>query len=234
MTASPLRRRSAPQSAFQPAPSVEAAAPTPRRIGSGRYYNAAFKVETVKIFLGRHAVSDRDDLMMATTLGSCVAACIHDPVRGVGGMNHFLLPDLPETELRGDGAAARYGSVAMERLINGLLDQGAERRRLQVKLFGGARVIESSWDIGRMNSRFALEYVRTEGLILASHDLGGTSARRIHYFPHSGRALRRMLHPEAVSDTVEEERSFMSSLRREPVDGGVELFESGHPEGAEA
>jgi chemotaxis protein CheD len=207
---------------------------TPRKHGAsarelggrrgGYFHNRAFGADTIKVFLGHHAVSDRTNVMMATTLGSCVSACIHDPVRGVGGMNHFLLPDLPESELQGDGLAARYGSVAMERLINALLAQGAERRRLQVKLFGGARVIESSYDIGGMNSRFAINYVRVEGLTLAGQDLGGAAARRIHYFPHSGRALRRMLNPTAVVDTITQERHFMSNLRRDPVEGDVELF----------
>lgn len=194
------------------------------RLGGGRYYNRAFGADTIKVFLGDRAISDRADVMMATTLGSCVSACVHDPVRGIGGMNHFLLPDLPESEMHGDGVAARYGSVAMERLINDLLAQGAERRRLQVKLFGGARVIESSYDIGGMNSRFAINYVRVEGLILAGHDLGGAAARRIHYFPHSGRALRRMLNPTTVVDTIKQERHFMSTLRRGPIEGDVELF----------
>ncbi len=222
MIGQPLRRPDRPthDSAAEPPHAA------PRRSG-GRAHATGPTVETVKVFLGHQAVSDRPDVMMATTLGSCVAACVHDPVRGIGGMNHFLLPDLPETELRGDGAAARYGSVAMERLINALLAQGAERRRLQVKLFGGGSVIESSYDIGGLNSRFALEYVRAEGLILAAQDLGGGSARRIHYFPHSGRALRRMLNPESVIDTVSRERSVLSDLRHAPMDGDVELFDHG-------
>jgi chemotaxis protein CheD len=195
-----------------------------RRLGSGRYFNHEFKTETVKIALGQQAVSDRGDLMIATTLGSCVAACIHDPVRGIGGMNHFMLPDMPVSELEGAGAAARYGSVAMERLINALLAAGADRRRLQVKLFGGASVIDSSYDIGGLNSRFALDYVRAEGLTLAGQDLGGGSARRLHYFPHSGRALRRLLRPEAAADTVTRERSFITHFARTPVEGEVELF----------
>lgn len=207
-----------------------AAAPV-RRLGSGRYFNHEFKTETVKIALGEQAVSDRDDLMIATTLGSCVAACIHDPVRGIGGMNHFMLPDLPASELEGAGAAARYGSVAMERLINALLVAGADRRRLQVKLFGGASVIESSYDIGGLNSRFALDYVRAEGLMLAAQDLGGGSARRLHYFPRSGRALRRLLRPEAAADTVTRERSFITHLARTPVEGEVELFGPTDPGG---
>ncbi|WP_049976063.1 chemotaxis protein [Azospirillum sp. B506] len=207
----------APESSPEPA-----RAASPRRMGSGRYFNQEFKVDTVKIALGEQAVSDRPDLMIATTLGSCVAACIHDPVRGIGGMNHFMLPDLLESEPDGAGMAARYGSVAMERLIDALLAAGAERRRLQVKLFGGGRVIDSSYDIGGLNSRFALDYVRTEGLTLAGYDLGGGSARRLHYFPHSGRALRRLLRPEAAADAVTRERHFITRLDRTPEEGKVE------------
>lgn len=203
-----------------------------RRMGSGRYFNREFNADTIKIGLGQQAVSDHPHLMIATTLGSCVAACIHDPVRGIGGMNHFMLPDLPASELEGAGMAARYGSVAMERLINALLAAGAERRRLQVKLFGGGRVIDSSYDIGGLNSRFALDYVRTEGLTLAGHDLGGGSARRLHYFPHSGRALRRLLRPEAAADTVTREQRFMIHLSQTPEEGEVELFTPANPGGS--
>lgn len=221
----------------EPLPRQEPTGPVPRNrigsgMGSGRYFNREFNADTVKIGLGQQAVSDRSDLMIATTLGSCVAACIHDPVRGIGGMNHFMLPDLPASELEGAGMAARYGSVAMERLINALLAAGAERQRLQVKLFGGGRVIESSYDIGGLNSRFALDYVRTEGLTLAGHDLGGGSARRVHYFPHSGRALRRLLRPEAAADTVTRERRFITHLSQAPEEGEVELFTPADPEGS--
>lgn len=203
-----------------------------RRMGSGRYFNREFNADTIKIGLGQQAISDRPDLMIATTLGSCVAACIHDPVRGIGGMNHFMLPDLPESELEGAGMAARYGSVAMERLINALLAAGAERQRLQVKLFGGGRVIDSSYDIGGLNSRFALDYVRREGLTLAGHDLGGGSARRLHYFPHSGRALRRLLRPEAAAEAVTRERRFITQLSQTPEEGEVELFTPTDPGGS--
>nr|WP_246513082.1 hypothetical protein [Azospirillum picis] len=142
-----------------------------------------------------------------------------------------MLPDLPasEAEDAGTGPAARYGAVAMERLIEALLAAGAERGRLQVKLFGGASVIDSSYDIGGLNSRFALDYVRMERLNLTGQDLGGTLARRIHYFPHAGRALRRLLRPEATIETVTRERHFMSQFRRQAAAGKVAPFAA--PEG---
>ncbi|KAA0677500.1 chemotaxis protein [Roseomonas genomospecies 6] len=191
---------------------------------TGGYFHPQFRAHTLKVFLGHHLVSDRSDVMMVTTLGSCVAACVHDPATAIGGMNHFLLPEVPESEDGGAGAAARYGSVAMERLINELLSRGAQRTRLEVKLFGGARVIDSSFDVGQRNAAFALDYVRREGLKLVGQDLGGASARRIHYFPHSGRAMRKMLRPEALSETANQELHFRTTLRQQPIEGDVELF----------
>ena len=190
----------------------------------GSYYNPQFQAHTLKVFLGHHLVSDRADVMMVTTLGSCVAACVYDPAAAVGGMNHFLLPEVPESEQGDACAAARYGSVAMERLINELLSKGARRDRMEVKLFGGARVIESSFDVGQQNARFALDYIRREGLKLVGQDLGGASARRVHYFPHSGKAMRKMLRPEALSETANQELHFRSTLRQKPIEGDVELF----------
>lgn len=201
---------------------------TTRRSGAplsrGGYYSGRFQANTLKVFLGNHLVSDRPDVMMVTTLGSCVAACIWDPVVAVGGMNHFLLPQVPETDHPTADDAARYGSVAMERLINAVLARGGQRARLQVKVFGGARVIDSSFDIGGQNGRFVLDYVQREGLTLTGQDLGGGSARRIHWFPHTGRALRKLLRPEAMAQTASRELDFRRSLRERPVEGDIELF----------
>lgn len=199
-----------------------------RRFGEkrhpGGYYHPQFEAHSVKVMMGQHRISNRDDEMLVTTLGSCVAACVRDPVSGIGGMNHFLLPEVPEGQDENVNAAARYGSVAMERLINGILGLGAKRNRLEVKLFGGARVIDSSMDIGGKNAAFALDYIRREGLTLVGQDLGGSLARRVHYFPVTGRAMRKVLRPEALSDTVSQELTFMSSLRRQGIEGDVELF----------
>jgi chemotaxis protein CheD len=196
----------------------------PEQRTTGAYYHPHFDAHIVKVMLGQHKISARVDEMLVTTLGSCVAACIRDPVIGLGGMNHFLLPEIPDSSDDHASAAARYGSVAMELLINQLLAAGGRRSRLEVKLFGGAKVIDTTLDIGAKNGEFALAYIRREGLTLVSHDLGGLSARRIHFFPSSGRVLRRVLRPEVLSETVSQELNFMSSLRHKPIAGDVELF----------
>jgi chemotaxis protein CheD len=139
-------------------------------------------------------------------------------------MNHFLLPEVPESQRHMADNAARYGSVAMERLVNELLKCGARRERLVVKVFGGARVIETSYDIGDSNARFVIDYVTSESLILGGQDLGGTMARRVHYFPATGKALRRLLRPDALTDAAKQEMRFRSTLSVAPVEGEIDLF----------
>ncbi|MBP2295287.1 chemotaxis protein [Azospirillum rugosum] len=191
----------------------------------GSFFDPEFQAYVVPVVLGHHRISSRADDMLVTTLGSCVAACIHDPVALVGGMNHFLLPGSPVGD--GFGVATRYGSVAMERLINDLLARGARRERLEVKLFGGARVIETSLDVGAANRDFALDYVRREGLALAGEDLGGPAGRRVHFFPTTGKAFRRLLRPETERETVHQELDFLKALKGTAVEGEMELFDRG-------
>jgi chemotaxis protein CheD len=140
----------------------------------------------VHVIQGEFAVADRPEVVFSTILGSCVAACIRDPIAKVGGMNHFLLPGEP------GGSASReyerYGVHLMELLINGLMQLGARRDRLEAKLFGGARVVHGLSDIGRKNGEFAEAYLKYEDVRTLPGDLGGTRGRRLHFAPLSGRA----------------------------------------------
>ncbi|UEM22367.1 chemotaxis protein [Skermanella mucosa] len=188
------------------------------------YFHPGFRAHAVKVLLGEHKITQRPDEMLVTTLGSCIAACVRDPILGLGGMNHFLLPEAPAGNDGGVNAAARYGGVAMERLINEILRRGGRRDRLEVKVFGGAKVIASSNPIGRRNAEFVLGFIAAEGLTLAAQDLGGTLARRVHYFPNTGKVMRRLIRQEAVEDTIRSEMRFMSDLGAKPVEGDIELF----------
>ena len=142
---------------------------------------------------GRYELSDAPDAVMVTVLGSCVSACLHDPVRGIGGINHFLLPEADASDRR----VVNYGSWAMEALINALLHRGARKERLEAKLFGGARVLSLASDIGRANAAFAEGFLRNEGIACTARSLGGTAARKLRYWPASGRA-QVMLLPTAA------------------------------------
>ena len=136
---------------------------------------------------GRFAVSDDPQEMLTTILGSCVAACIRDPAAGIGGMNHFLLPG----EAGSDDV--RYGVHAMELLVNGLLTRGARRERLQARIFGGARMVHGLSDVGAQNVAFAERFFQTEGIPLDAGSTGGAQARRVQFWPVSGRTRQMFM-----------------------------------------
>lgn len=142
----------------------------------------------VHVGQGEHFVTDDPDVMLTTILGSCVAMCLRDPVAGVGGMNHFLLP---EGDGGGTAAGRRYGAYAMEVLINDCLKAGARRERMEAKLFGGGRMFDALRDVGLANAEFAERFLRDEGISMIGGSLRGVGGRRVQYWPVSGRALQR-------------------------------------------
>ncbi len=145
----------------------------------------------VHVIQGQFNVSDDPYVVISTLLGSCVAACIRDPVACVGGMNHFLLPGFDENS-RGQ-EAERYGVHLMELLVNGLLQKGARRDRLEAKLFGGARTVEGLSDIGARNASFAEIFLKNEGINYIGGSLGGDAGRRLQFWPVSGRARQAVI-----------------------------------------
>jgi chemotaxis protein CheD len=165
---------------------------------------------------GEYFVSDDPRTVLTTILGSCVTACLRDPVAGVGGMNHFLLPGDRESD------GLRYGVNAMELLVNALLQRGARRGRLEAKLFGGARVVQGLSDVGRQNASFAQGYLEDERIIYLGGSLGGDQARRIQFWPTSGRVRQLFLSAEAAG--VVEEVPVIGPVPASDDDGVVELF----------
>lgn len=169
----------------------------------------------IHVIQGQFHVAD-DDVILTTILGSCVAACIRDPKLGIGGMNHFLLPGSTGDE------GLRYGVQSMELLLNALLRKGARRERLEVKLFGGAHLFDGLSDVGAQNSAFAERFIKDEGLNYLGGSLRGDRARRIQFWPASGRARQILLAPT--------ESTVFASERRQPAPqkvedtGALELF----------
>ena len=149
----------------------------------------------LNIVQGEFHVTDDAGLVLTTILGSCVAACLHDPVARVGGMNHFLLPGDEISTM----ACDRYGVHAMELLVNGLLQRGARRERLQAKLFGGARMLKGLTDIGTMNADFAERFIKRERIAYTGGSLRGERGRRLQFWPVIGRARQLAM---AKSDTA--------------------------------
>lgn len=177
---------------------------------------AATSDRKIHLLQGHFEISDRPNVMITTTLGSCVACCLHDPVRGIGGMNHFLLP-------HGEGAsgpeARRYGAYAIEVLINALLRKGADRRSLEARLFGGARLSPLLPDIGGQNASFAKSYLEHEGVrVILPGSVGGQLARRIQFWPMTGRARQCFVADTDVFNTE------VPTSNQNPAAGAVEVF----------
>ncbi|MCP4595461.1 MAG: chemotaxis protein CheD [Neptuniibacter sp.] len=176
----------------------------------------------VKVKPGDFYVSN-SGIVITTVLGSCISACIHDPVAGYGGLNHFMLPD---SGTQGDlDRSMRYGLFAMEQLINELMKHGCQRERMQVKLTGGGDMMGGlTTRIGQQNIDFILKYIQDEGLSLEASDLGGDQARRVAYFPTEGRMLVNKLDHRDDQRLIEEERSFRVDVDQHLDDTDVELF----------
>lgn len=154
------------------------------------------EAKRINIVQGEYHVSGAADLSITTLLGSCVAACINDPVAQVGGMNHFLLPG----EDTSSPLVARHGVHLMELLINGLLKKGAMRHRLEAKLFGGARTMRGLGDFGAANASFAQEFLRRESIAIVGSSLGGEAGRRIQFWPATGRVRQKIV--QATEDPL--------------------------------
>ncbi len=188
------------------------------------YFDPKFNAQALKVLPGEYLVTDRD-VMLVTVLGSCVSACIRDPLARVGGMNHFMLP-----EGEGGGGAAnetaRYGAYAMEMLINELIKRGASRTRLEAKVFGGGAVLPGFTvsNVGTRNGKWVLNYLKAEGLDVSAQDLFDTCPRRVHYFPRTGKVMVKRLPSANDSEVLASEKLYRSRLRESPTQGSVELF----------
>lgn len=182
-------------------------------------------LNSIKILPGEFYVT-RDEEKLETVLGSCIAACVRDPVLGVGGMNHFMLPvDKNAATVRTELADAnRYGNYAMENLINALLRMGAQRSRLEFKIFGGGRIMNQMTNVGWYNIGFTFDYLYTEGFRVVSQDIGDIYPRKVVYYPLSGRVRVRRLNAMHTQSLADQEMQYISRLGSRPVEGDVELF----------
>lgn len=192
--------------------------------GPRQYYDQNFGVTVTKLVSGDCYVTNAPDEMMVTILGSCVAACIRDEAHGIAGMNHFLLPGEPGKTSNTVTDAARYGAYSMELLINKMMSLGARKECMDVKLFGGGDVTDSTTLMGSRNTEFVLHFMNKEGLHMSSSDLGGTLPRRVHFYSGDGRVLVRKLMRQNDIRIVAEERENKIKLEQSPISGSVELF----------
>ncbi len=189
-----------------------------------RFFDPKFKHYAVKIMPGTHYVTSKKDEMLITTLGSCVSACIRDTALGVGGMNHFMLPESDTGKWGGTSAAMRYGNHAMETLLNDVLAMGGAKNRMEIKLFGGGHVLNSSNLVGEKNIMFVERYLRNEHMAANAEHLGGEQARKIIYFPKTGVVKMKLLPHAFDAEVLGQENKLRTNLSHQEIEGSVELF----------
>lgn len=183
------------------------------------YWNEVRGLWVLPVPMGECRTSSDPRAILSTMLGSCVAACVFDPARKIGGMNHILLPT---TQFDNPEQASRFGCFAMETLVNSVMRWGGRRSELRVKLFGGARTLQSGADIGARNVEWVRRYLELEQMKLVSSDVGGGWARRVEFFPTTGRV--RVLRLENTERLRRRDRKRRQRLSHPPTDAGIELF----------
>jgi chemotaxis protein CheD len=178
-----------------------------------RMRDSRFPHEIASILPGEFFVS-KEPMVVYTVLGSCISACIRDPLAGVGGMNHFMLPEPRDKGHDSWGESTRYGSFAMESLINEILKRGGLRGRLEIKLFGAGKIYEGNIDVGANNAKWVLQYLESEGLPVVKTDLGDVFPRKVYYFTDSGRVLMKKLERVKNRTIVERENEYSSKIQQ--------------------
>jgi chemotaxis protein CheD len=186
-----------------------------------RFFDQTLGVTLVRVFQGDFYATSNPNEALTTTLGSCVAVCMRDPVICFGGMNHFVLPNPGGEEGETVSLQMRYGSYAIERLINLILSEGGRRERLETKVFGGANMLGAGSPIGHHNANFVERYLKQEGLPVVAQQLRGSSARRVRYWPATGRAQLKVVESSSGIEVFETEANLQS---KPPRSGKVELF----------
>ncbi|MDO9419624.1 MAG: chemoreceptor glutamine deamidase CheD [Herminiimonas sp.] len=189
------------------------------------YYDRTFDRDAAKILPGEYYYTGKD-MLIVTVLGSCVSACIRDRVTGVGGMNHFMLPDGGGDADSPISASARYGTYAMEVLINDLLKAGAKRENLEAKVFGGGAVLRgfSSLNVGERNAQFVRDFLKVENIRVVAEDLNDIHPRKVYYFPRTGKVLVKKLKQLNNNTLVNREQDYANRLQNNKVAGDIELF----------
>jgi len=186
-------------------------------LATRHYFDREFGLAAVKLLPGEYYVTS-NNMVLTTVLGSCVSACLRDSVSGIGGMNHFMLPDAVAPLSFDAATAMRYGAYAMQVLLSEVLRAGARRERLEAKVFGGGAVLASMTllNIGERNADYVLRYLLAERIRIASQDLRGKLPRRINFFPFSGRVtVRKLRQQDNTLLAQHEEQALASALLKQ-------------------
>lgn len=193
-----------------------------------KYWDKVNEINVAKILPGEFYVTTGEEAI-STVLGSCISACVRDKHFSIGGMNHFMLPMSREYGIDSRAAslsdANRYGNFAMENLINTVLKYGGRKENLEVKIFGGGRILAQMTDVGFNNITFIKEYLISEGLTILAEDTGDTYPRKVMYFPSTGKVMLKKLRSLHNNTIVSREMEYRKEIEAVPVAGDIELFD---------
>jgi chemotaxis protein CheD len=189
------------------------------------YFDRVHNSEAAKILPGEYYTTARD-MLLVTVLGSCVCACIRDKESGIGGMNHFMLPDAGQDQNNPLGESARYGAYAMEILINQLLKMGAKRSNFEAKVFGGGAVLRGFTvaNVGERNAEFVMRFLKTERISVVAQDLLDIYPRKVYFFPNTGLVRVKKLKQVHNDTVINRESEYKARLLYAKMEGDVELF----------
>lgn len=196
-----------------------------RSFSPNRYYDRHFKRDVVKILPGEYYATT-EDTVIVTVLGSCIAVCLRDYTKRIGGMNHFMLPSVNATSVSTISESARYGVYAMELLVNQMLKLGADKRRLEAKVFGGGNVLKgfTGNTVGECNAEFIMDYLQAENISVLAYDLLDVFPRKVYFLPDSGKVNVRKIKSLHNSTIMDRESEYRMRIRQAPKDGDVDLF----------
>jgi chemotaxis protein CheD len=196
---------------------------TEEQLATNIYHDRNFSCDAAKILPGEYYFTVQP-MLLVTVLGSCVAACVRDKVSGIGGMNHFMLPDGGETGPNSE--SMRYGAYAMDTLIGQLLRAGARRENLEAKVFGGGNVLRSftTMNVGERNAEFVQQYLREQHIPIIAHDLNDLYPRKVYYFPQTGQVLVKKLKQMNNHTLVRREQNYANRLRTTTEIGDNDLI----------
>jgi len=189
-----------------------------------RYWDKHSGMSTAKILPGEFYVTGHNEAI-TTILGSCISACVRDPKAGLGGMNHFMLPLNNSASPLQQADAARYGNFAMEQMINDILRNGGVRQNLEIKIFGGGKVIRGITDVGKKNIDFVREYIELEQLNLLAEDVGGEHPRKVMYHPKTGKVKMKKLVNQHNATVETRDESYFDKITHQKTEGDIELFD---------
>ncbi len=189
-----------------------------------RYWDKHSGMSTAKILPGEFYVTAHNEAI-TTILGSCISACVRDPKAGLGGMNHFMLPISNSASPVQQADAARYGNFAMEQMINDILRNGGSRQNLEIKIFGGGRVMRGVTDVGKKNINFVREYIALEKLKLLAEDVGGNYPRKVMYQPKTGKVKMKKLLNQHNNTVETRDESYFDKITHQKTEGEIELFD---------